>query len=180
MEFNSRHGRFAVLRAQAGDLRALDEVLRSTQTELHGYLVRLTGHHDVAEDVLQDTLLIVARRIAWLRNPACYRAWVFRIATREAMRRLRADRRRRKVAEEAALSRPEPNPGRIPDDGEIRRILEKTDRLPPNTRAAILLHYGAGLSIASVATVLGVPEGTAKSRVAYGLGVLRKGEGGDA
>ena len=57
---------------------------------------------------------------------------------------------------------------------EIERMAGFLGEVSPASRAVIVLHYLEGLSLAEVAAVLGIPLGTAKSRLAYGLAVLRK------
>lgn len=169
--------KFLVLRAQAGDRAALDGLLRLSQSELFAYIGRLVGDRERAADVLQDTFLIVCKQIRWLREPRVVRAWMFRIATREAWRAMRRDRR----AHHASLENNEPSddggcpsPDRVIDAFEVARLLEKIDALPPNTRALVHLHYLAGLSLRAAADVLEIPFGTAKSRVNYALTSLRR------
>jgi RNA polymerase sigma factor (sigma-70 family) len=163
-----------VLRAQTGDRAALDEVLRSVQHELFAYLAHYTSDAHLAEDILQDTFLIACRQLKWLRHPEYFRTWIFRIATREAWRRMHAERRRRGVplsesAEPAAADASRPG-----NASEIRHLRENIEALPPNSRAVVLLHYGAGLTLSEAAAVLDVPEGTVKSRLAYALALLRE------
>ena len=156
-----------VLRAQLGDREALDELLRSTQGWLHAYLGRLVGSD--ADDALQDTLVLVARKLPQLSEPMHFRAWVYRIATREAQRGRRArnhfdiDDAELPPAEEA----PEP-------DVELAALLrERIDQLPPNSRAVVALHYFEELTLREISDVLARPLGTIKSRLAYALGRLR-------
>src|SRR5262245_28890612 len=82
-----------VLRAQVGSRDALDALFRAVQTPLFRYLTGLLGDRVLAEDVLQEVLLRIYQKIAWLREPALFRPWCFRIATREAFKRLPRERR---------------------------------------------------------------------------------------
>jgi len=78
-----------VLRAQQGDRAALDAALQSIQRPLFGYIARLVARSGVAaEDVLQETLLRIARNLRWLKEARYFRTWAFRIASREAFRAL--------------------------------------------------------------------------------------------
>lgn len=169
--------RFVILRAQAGDRAALDEVLRSVQGELYGYICRLIGDVHLAEDILQETFVVLCRQLKWLRHPEFFRTWLYRVATREAMRRIGRERRRRGIPLETIAEPPSAEPWCALEPGEIADALGRIHTLPPNSRAVILLHYCAGLSLSDAATAMGVPEGTAKSRLAYGLGLLRKKAG---
>lgn len=78
---------FWVLRAQAGDREALELLLRAVQPALTRYLSGLVGAR-FADDVTQDVLLTIHRKLWWLRSPALFRPWTFRIASRAAFRLL--------------------------------------------------------------------------------------------
>jgi RNA polymerase sigma-70 factor, ECF subfamily len=67
-----------VLRAQAGDREAFDALLTAVQGPLCRYVVSLTGDAHLAEDVLQETFLLVWRKLAWLDEPGLFRAWAYR------------------------------------------------------------------------------------------------------
>jgi RNA polymerase sigma-70 factor (ECF subfamily) len=77
-----------VLRAQCGDRDALELLLTAVRPSLERYVRGLVGPSD-AEDVLQEILLIVYRKLKLLEQPEVFRAWVFRIASRAAFRHLR-------------------------------------------------------------------------------------------
>ena len=67
-----------------------------------------------------------------------------------------------------------------PDPDELSRLSSEIERLSPNTRAVVVLHYHEGLSIRQVSAVLGLPAGTIKSRLATGLARLRERLSADA
>ena len=83
-----------VLKAQAGDGEALDRLLRGIYPPLLRFVTRMVGDRSAAEDVLQDTMLIIARKLRWLDRPEAFRPWAYRIASRTAMKALRRERRR--------------------------------------------------------------------------------------
>ena len=161
-----------VLRAQCADREALEALLRSVQPSLRRYLTGLAGTTD-ADDLLQDVLVIVARRIGALDDPKLFRAWLFRIASREAFRHLRKRRlfvdRHEDVAQLAELPMPDMRPS-----GERLRELLSTDSISPASRAVLMLHFEEELSLPEVAAILAIPLGTVKSRLAYGLSSIRK------
>lgn len=162
-----------VVKARLGDRAALDELLRRSQEWLWGYVVGLVGDPDLAADVLQEALWSVCRKLGSLRDPESYRAWTYRIAARAAWRALR--RRSRQWEREGAeleedVASAEPGIG---DPLIRRRLRRRVAELPPRTRAVFLLHYFEDLALREAAEVLGVPFGTVKSRLAYGLERLR-------
>jgi RNA polymerase sigma-70 factor (ECF subfamily) len=153
-----------VLRAQCNDRDALEFLLRSVQPSLRRYLAGLVGTFH-ADDVLQEVLIVVARKLAWLEQPELFRPWAFRIASRTGFKHLR--RERRWSGDDAALedlAAPELRP---PE--EILRDLATMDGISPASRAVLVLHFQEEMSLSAIAAVLEVPLGTVKSRLAYGL-----------
>src|SRR5438067_321049 len=69
-----------VLRAQCQDREALEDLLRSVQPSLRRYLSGLAGSSD-ADDLLQDVLVIIVRKLGMLDEPKLFRPWSFRIAS---------------------------------------------------------------------------------------------------
>ena len=159
-----------VVRAQVGDREALEQVLRNVQPPLLRYASRLVGP-DHAADVVQDVLIAIARKLAWLTEPRLFRPWAFRIASRAAFRHLRKEKRWAQRADEDALAA---IPASEPPSEERLRELLASDELSPASRAVLLLHFQEEMPLAQVAAVLEIPVGTAKSRLAYGLEALRR------
>jgi RNA polymerase sigma-70 factor (ECF subfamily) len=158
-----------VLRAQCGDREALELLLRGIQPVLHRYLCGLVGTTD-ADDVLQDVLITVARKLSWLEAPDLLRPWAFRIASRAGFKHLKRERRwQRDDAGLEDLAAPEPAP---PE--ELLRQLSTMDGISPASRAVLVLHFQEELTLPAIAAVLEVPLGTVKSRLAYGLHAIRK------
>ncbi|HKR66270.1 MAG TPA: sigma-70 family RNA polymerase sigma factor [Thermoanaerobaculia bacterium] len=158
-----------VLRAQSGDREAFDLLLRDVAPRLLGYVARVTADRALAEDVVQETLITIVKKIRWLHDPALFRAWAYRIASREAFRALR--KRHARIAEplgEIAFVEE-----RI-DPWQRERLLASLDRLSPASRAVITLHYIEELPLSEIAAILELSIGTVKSRLAYGLAQLRK------
>ena len=74
-----------VLRAQVHDREALELLLRSVQPSLRRFLRSMVGNTD-ADDVLQNVLIQICRKLTWLRAPALFHPWAFRIARRAEVR----------------------------------------------------------------------------------------------
>lgn len=166
---------FLVLRAQSGDRAALDALLASVQEPLYRYVLSLVRERALAEDALQETFVRVYRKLGWLREPGLFRPWAYRIATREAFRHLKRERRwAEQVRDEDALrSLPAPPPREEVARELSARLRESVAALPPASRAVVALYYLHEMSLEETAAVLGVPLGTVKSRLAYGLEALR-------
>jgi len=174
---SQRREALLVLRAQSGDRGAFDELLRSVQQPLFGYLLRLVGERAVAEDVLQDAFVLIYRKLRWLEEPALFRPWAYRIASREAFKAMKRERRWAEQIRDdevlGALAAPPMEEGEFEPE-LIERLPQLVARLSPASRAVLMLHYMHEMSLAEVADVLGLASGTVKSRLAYGLATLRR------
>ena len=176
MKESAEREAFLVLRAQSGDREALDALLASVQEPLHRYVLSLVREPHLAEDALQETFVRVYRKLGWLREPELFRPWAYRIATREAFRQLKRERRwAEQVRDEDALQMVAAPPPREEFAHELSaRLRETVAGLSPASRAVVVLYYLHEMSLEETAAVLGVPLGTVKSRLAYGLGALRR------
>jgi RNA polymerase sigma factor (sigma-70 family) len=140
--------------AQSGDALALDRLL----DELAPYVLRICRgialNH--ADDAAQEALVAIVRHLRTLREPAALHGWARRIATREAVRAARA------VGGNAEL------PDQIPAHGDPMlgvEVRDQLDRMEPAHRAIIVLRDLEGLTEEQVAEILGVAQGTVKSRL---------------
>lgn len=169
-----------LLRAQSGDREALDDLFKSVQTPLYRCLRALVGDPALTEDVLQDVFVLIYRKLGYLREPELFRSWCYRIATREAFRALRRERRwSALVRDEAVLdNQPAAAPDESIDPGLMARLPALVAVVSPASRAVLVLHYLEEMSLREVAVVLGLSPGTVKSRLAYGLSSLRRAVAG--
>jgi len=165
-----------VLRAQAGDKEAFNELLRGVQQPLVRYIYRLTGERASAEDILQEVFIIIYRKIKWLENPKLFQPWAYRIASRETFRRLKTETRRiQQITDEEILKLVQSAPPEeIYEPELIAKIPDFLAELSPASRAVVVLHYLEEMPLSQVAEILDIAIGTAKSRLSYGLESLRK------
>jgi RNA polymerase sigma-70 factor, ECF subfamily len=165
-----------ILRAQAGDREAFDRLFRLLQEPLYRYIFSLTGARAMAEDILQEVFLLIYRKIRWLREPELLRPWVYRIATREAFKHLKRERRWSDKTEDESvlLDLPAPSRDELAPELIARLVTQLVAKLSPASRAVITLHYLHDMPLAEIAEVMGVAVGTVKSRLAYGLDLMRR------
>jgi RNA polymerase sigma-70 factor (ECF subfamily) len=164
-----------VLRAQAGDAAAFDELLRRYERPLFRHVYRMMRDEDASYDVLQDTYIAILRSIRKLRSRASFRPWAYGVATRTCLKAL--SRRRRRAVAVPQPSTPDLRP--LPDSlasarEDAERLLEQIVLLSPRVRTVILLHFIEELTLREVAAALEISIGTVKSRLAAGLAKLRQ------
>jgi RNA polymerase sigma-70 factor (ECF subfamily) len=157
--------------AAKGDRAALDTLLRRHAGLIHAVCRRVLANPDDALDASQDALLAVARRIDTFDGRSKFTTWCYRVATNAALDEVRRSARRPVPAETV----PEPR-GRAPavEDSVTDRldVDAALARLSPSHRAAVALRDLVGLDYAEIATVLGIPPGTVRSRIARGRAAL--------
>lgn len=165
-----------VLQAQSGSHEALNELFKSVQGPLFRYIVSLVRDQHLAEDILQEVFIRIYRKLRWLQEPAAFRAWTYQIASREAFRYLKRERRwSDQIRDEETLT------ALSSDDHEsefsrelIQTLPQLVGSLSPASRAVVVLFYLHEMSLVETAAVLEIPVGTVKSRLAYGLQTLRR------
>jgi RNA polymerase sigma-70 factor (ECF subfamily) len=125
-----------------------------------------------AEEIAQEAFVKAYRSFGGLRNRGAFRAWLVRMTWRLAIDRWRSDRRRQ--AREDASWTPDPDATAesvVSANQRAERLWRAIDDLPEKLRQAIVLSAIEGYDVREVASLLGLPEGTVKSR----LFLARKG-----
>ena len=163
-----------VLRAQLGDRDAMERLLERLAPPLARFIGRIS--EPLRDDVTQEVLLTIARKIRWLEDPAALRPWAYRIAAREAWKHLRKEQRYFAADSDDVLKQV-PAPEAVPTDPAAADLRRHLARVSPASRLVLVLHYLEELTLDRVAAVLDIPPGTAKSRLAYGLKQLREAMG---
>jgi len=160
-----------VERARRGDLQAFESIVRDRMGAVYRLTLAIVGNEADAADATQDAFVAAWRQIRSLRDATKLEAWLARIATNAARMVVRG-RRRRAVREIPGLDvtglsaggSPAPS-GWSPGERDARALATALDRLDPDRRAILALHHLEGRGIPEIATILGIREGTAKSRL---------------
>ena len=166
--------------AQRGDQSAFVDLVRSTGDRFFALAYRILRDVDRAEDALQDALVIAWRDLKGLRDPDRFDAWLQRLLINVCISQ--ATRERRRTANLRAL--PADDGPAAPDDLLTiadRDLLDRGfRRLPPDQRAILVLHHYLGYAPAEIAETLGIPAGTARSRLHHAHRAMRAALEADA
>jgi RNA polymerase sigma-70 factor (ECF subfamily) len=162
------------LRCRRGDRAALEDMIRTWEPRLLYFLRRLVRNEADAWDVLQETWVRVLNSIGSLSDPGSLTPWLYRVARNTALSHARS----REPPHESLEDHPDESAGDpacgpldFADAEQVHRGL-LTLSLPH--REVLTLFFLEDLSVEEVATVLGVPPGTVKSRLHYAKRALRK------
>lgn len=170
--------RSLVARANDGDRRALDTLLRTHYDRIYAVCRRITGSDADAADAAQEALIKIVRSLPGFDGRSAFSTWAYRIATNTSLDELRRRRRRPTVVD------------RVDDDGRDLELVDPdagprveavVDRMaidaalaqvPETFRVPLVLRDVGDLDYAEIADALDVPVGTVKSRIARGRAAL--------
>ncbi len=164
----------ALVRAAAnGDRRALNDLLARHLDRIHAVCRRICGPDD-APDATQHALIGISRAIARFDGRAAVTTWMHRIAVNAALDEVRRAQRRAVPASDRpalleSVTAPEIGPERIVDRLDLDAALAE---IPEDFRVAVVLRDVSGLDYSEIATVLSIPIGTVRSRIARGRAAL--------
>ena len=165
--------------ARHGDREAYADLIRSRGDRLYALAQRILRDVDRAEDALQEALVIAWRDLSGLRDPDRFDAWLHRLVVRTCLAEATRDRRR--------LSNLRALPIDIPATTDEYLTVAHRDqlerglrRLSPEQRALLALRHFEGREPAEIAEILGIPVGTARSRLHHAHRAMRAALDADA
>jgi len=160
-----------VERAIEGDRDAFASLALLVSDGLYAVAYRILRDPGLAEDALQNTLVMAWRHLDRLRDPDRFEAWIRRVLVHASYAEAR--RRGRETAKVRRISMTD----ELVDDGtaviDRDEIEQAFRRLSPEHRAIFVLRYYLGLPLVEIASTLGIPDGTARSRLHYAIRALR-------
>ena len=161
-----------VLSAQAGDHTAFAGLVHRHQRRAYAVARSIVLSHDDAEDAVQEGFLHAFRALERFRPEQAFGAWLHRIVANAAL----DIARRRKVRDADELPETLSSPHRDPAEaGELRtRLARALNTLGERQRAVIVLHDVEGYKHAEIGSLLGIPEGTARSDLHHARAHLRR------
>jgi RNA polymerase sigma-70 factor, ECF subfamily len=162
-----------VERAAEGDHDAFALLVDVAVARLDAAARLILRDPELARDAVQEALIRAWRDLPGLRDPDRFDAWLHRLTVNACLDLLRR-RRRRPLEVELSPIDVHPAPDVIGSLAERELLDDALRRLDPTYRAVIALHYILGMPLPDVASTLGIPLGTAKSRLHHALVVMRR------
>ncbi len=166
-------------RAKAGDPSAFDELVIKYSPRLYGLIYNMTSNHEDTNDLLQDVFAKAYRSLKGFRHKSTFYTWLHSIAVHMTINHLKKRRRRNHLSLDEVDSgihndkeflelTASSDPVREASLGELQQRLNKAlMKLSEHHRAVVTLFDIQGLPHAEIAKILGVSEGTVRSRLHY-------------
>ncbi len=163
--------RALVLAAQRGERDAFSQLVRTHERRAYAVARAIVVNHEDAEDAVQEAFLHAYKALHRFLPDQAFGAWLHRIVANAAL----DITRRRKVRDADELPETVASPFKDPAEvTELRRRLEEAlATLPARQRAVIVMHDVEGFKHAEIGSILGIPEGTARSDLHYARSHLR-------
>jgi RNA polymerase sigma-70 factor (ECF subfamily) len=158
--------------ARKGDRDSFAVLVHQVSDGLYAVAYRILRDTGLAEDALQNALISAWKQLPKLRDIDRFDAWIHRILVNACYAESRRGRAWSVAVRVLPLEIPEPDDAaaQVADRDELERIFR---RLPLDQRAVFVLHHYLGLPLVEVAETLGIPAGTARSRLHYATRALR-------
>ena len=160
-------------RAREGDHDAFATLLDARLARLDAAARLILRDGELARDAVQDAMIRAWRDLPGLRDPERFDAWLHRLTVNACLDLIRS-RKRRVIEVELSPADHRPATHDVAASLADRQLLDTAlARLSPGHRAVVALHYLLGMPLPEVARTLGIPSGTAKSRLHYALAAMR-------
>jgi len=162
-----------MVRARAGDMEAFAGLVQQFQAAIVSYLFRLTGDKELARDLAQDTFIQAYKNLAKTSFTVSFRAWLYRIATNNALQYFRRQSRLAFVPLDDNRST-DTIPDAAHEGTEAAAIHEALLKLTGRLRVCLVLHFVDGFKHHEIAKMLGISEDAVRMRVARGCAEFRR------
>ena len=162
-----------VERATRGDHDAFAVLVDTAITRLDAAARLILRDPELARDAVQEALIRAWRDLPGLRDPERFDAWLYRLTVNASLDLIRR-RRRRPIEVELSPLDTHTTPDALGSLADRELLDAALRRLEPGHRAIVALHYLLGMPLPEAAACLGIPLGTAKSRLHYALAAMRR------
>ncbi|MBI3944835.1 MAG: sigma-70 family RNA polymerase sigma factor [Armatimonadetes bacterium] len=169
--------------AQRGDREAFRELFERHRDPVYGYVRQMVRDEDLAADLTQDVFLRAYRSLPRLKAPGAFRGWLYAIAANRVRDHWRSPRLDALSLDASAddgsgdvmVADPAPGPERVAvREGLREAVAAAVEKLAPERREVVVLHHLQGMDVRAIAGMLGVAEGTVKSRLGRARADMRR------
>ena len=167
MEQDNQSNAILVLKCQRRDEKAFREIVNSWEPRLYYYLRRIVENENDVWDILQETWLAVFKNIRKLEDPLKFSTWLYKISHNKAVNLLRKENRYVQMKSDQISDNFENTNTDIDVKERGEHVHKLLDKLKLAHREIITLYFLEGFSINEMAQIIGVSEGTVKSRLYY-------------
>ena len=163
-----------IIGCKNGKGECFSQIIDKYASRCYGYFYRLTGNHDLSDELLSELFVKLVEKIGSYKGGA-FESWLFKIAANLFHDYLRSKQRRKKMLEirrelvEAGVVKPKRS-----DDEQVDKLQMKLKRLDSDTKELILLRYYSQLSFKEIASMRSEPIGTTLAKTHRGLKKLRQ------
>lgn len=164
-----------ILQAQAGRREAFESLVKVWERPFFSYARAYTGSEAAAWDIVQETWLVIIRKLNSLSHPAKFQSWVFRILNNKCadhFRNASSDKR----LKQSLVEKPHYENAESDENESLQHAVR---RLTSEQKTLVLLRFNQGMSILEISKILDIPEGTVKSRLHRTLNELKQIYQGD-
>jgi RNA polymerase sigma-70 factor, ECF subfamily len=163
-----------VRRAARGDVLAFEQLVASRTDRTFRIARAILGNDADASDATQDAFVSVWRELPRLRDVHSFDAWLGRILVNSCRTQLRVRKRVREISLDITADRSNPGPTVSDQVGDSDLLAHAFERLDPDKRTILVLHYVDHRPVATIADALSVPVGTAKWRLSEARAALQR------
>ncbi|MCP5198812.1 MAG: RNA polymerase sigma factor [Gammaproteobacteria bacterium] len=165
----------AALRRLQREPAAFERLYREFYPRLFDFVLRILGSPSDAEETINDTMLVVWRKADEFAGRSKVSTWIFGIAYKKALKRLKASKRRaaRELQVEVEAADPRDPADQVSDAALLERLRVAVARLPLAQRSIVQLSFFYGYSYGEIAEIVDCPVNTVKTRMFYARERLR-------
>ena len=156
-----------VMDCQSGSVKAMEILVSRWQKRLWQYAYNLTGDTDASWDITQESWLSIIKGLRKLQDPACFKAWAYRITTNKSIDWIRKS----KAIKQISIEEIEEQQSSRKKDTGVKELMEKLDI---GKKVVLSLYYFEQLTVPEISVALKIPKGTVKSRLHSARKELKK------